>query len=475
MAVLVAATGILMACGIGPAYIPPVVEPGPAFQEVPSGPTTEETWKVAKPSDELPRGPWWEQFGDAELDALETRADVSSQAVLEAAARFRQARAALREDRSAYFPKVTTSPALTEQRPSDNRSIQPVSRSGRITDFALPVDVTYEPDLWGRVNQAVAGGRANAQAVAADLENVRLSVHAEVAADYLQLRALDADADLLHTSVASFERALDLTRNRYQAGVASNGDVAQAEAQLETTRAQVVDVGILRAQLEHAIAALIGEIPSEFSIPRTPLDGEPPTVPVGLPSELLQRRPDIAAAERRVAAANAQLGVARTAFFPSLMLSVSAGLESSSLADWLAWPSRFWALGATLTQTLFDAGARRAASDQARAAYDATVAEYRESVLAAFQDIEDNLAALRVLNEEARTQAAAVDAAQRSLDISTNQYRAGLVSYLQVVTAQTAALTNRRAALNTLERRFVASVQLVKALGGGWDVSMLSD
>jgi NodT family efflux transporter outer membrane factor (OMF) lipoprotein len=311
------------------------------------------------------------------------------------------------------------------------------------------------------------------QASAADLESVRLSVHAEVAADYLQLRALDAEIDLLHSTVAALDKAWQLTQNRYQAGVASRGDVVQAQAQLESTRTQAIDLGVQRAQFEDAIAVLVGQLPSTLTLAPAPLGGEPPIVPLSMPSELLQRRPDVAAAERQVAEANARLGVASAAFFPSILLSATAGFQSSQFSDWLSWPSRFWSLGPSLAQTLFDGGARRAARDEARAAYDQSVAAYRQSVLTAFQDVEDNLAALRILAEEARTQDVAVEASRQSLQIALNQYSSGFVSYLQVVTAQSAALSNERAAVDIRARRYIATVQLVKALGGGWDVSKL--
>jgi NodT family efflux transporter outer membrane factor (OMF) lipoprotein len=302
---------------------------------------------------------------------------------------------------------------------------------------------------------------------------VRLSAHAELAVDYLALQALDAEKELLNSTVTDYQKALELTTNRYNAGVASKADVAQAETQLETARAQAIDTEVERAQLEHAIALLIGQPASTFSVPRMPLTVAPPAIPVGLPSQLLERRPDIASSERRVAAANAQIGIARTAYFPVLSLTASAGFEATRLADWFSWPSHFWSIGPELIQTLLDGGRRHALSDQAQAAYDATVAAYRESALTAFQEVEDNLAALRLLAEEARVQEAAVRAAQQSLDIALNQYKGGVANYLQVISAQNAALMNQRSALDVLQRRMTSSVMLVKALGGGWDSSNL--
>jgi NodT family efflux transporter outer membrane factor (OMF) lipoprotein len=459
------------ACAVGPTYQPPAVAPAPdAFKEVAAAPPG--TWVPAQPGDEIARGEWWKRLGDPQLDTLESHVDVSSQTLQQAEAQYRQSRALVRADRAAYYPTVTVSPSITTQRVSTNRSNQ-VIRSVTTTDYSLPLDASYEADVWGRVRQTVAASRAAMQASAADLESVRLSVHAEVATDYLQLRALDAEIDLLDSTVAALDKAWQLTQNRYQAGVASRGDVVQAQAQLESTRTQAIDLAVQRAQFEDAIAVLVGQLPSTLTLAPAPLGGEPPIVPLTMPSELLQRRPDVAAAERHVAEANARLGVASAAFFPSILLSATAGFQSSQFSDWLSWPSRFWSLGPSLVQTLFDGGARRAARDEARAAYDQSVAAYRQSVLTAFQDVEDNLAALRILAEEARTQDVAVDASRQSLQIALNQYSSGFVSYLQVVTAQSAALSNERAAVDIRARRYMATVQLVKALGGGWEVSKL--
>jgi len=459
------------ACTVGPKYVRPTVEtPPPAFKEAvnPSG----VAWAQAAPADAAVKGDWWTRFGDPALDALEARVNVSSQTIQQAAAQFQEARAVYAGDRAGRFPTVTADPSITRQRLSGTRSNQVItSQTGNA--YALPFDASYEADVWGRVRQTVAAGRAGMQASAADLENVRLSVHAEVAADYLQIRALDAESVLLQDTIEAFQKALDLTTNRYNAGVASRADVAQAQAQLEGTRAQAIDLGVQRAQLEHAVAVLVGQLPSSFSIPATPLSGEPPAIPLALPSELLQRRPDVAGAERRVAAANAQVGVATAAFFPTLLLSASGGFQTSKIGEWLNWPSRFWSIGPSLAATIFDGGARRAVRDEARASYDQTVGEYRQSVLAAFQDVEDNLAAIRILADEGERQQAAIQAAQQSLEIALNQYRGGLVSYLNVTTAQSVALADERTGLDVLARRYAASVQLVKALGGGWEASQL--
>jgi NodT family efflux transporter outer membrane factor (OMF) lipoprotein len=341
------------------------------------------------------------------------------------------------------------------------------------TDYLLPGDLSYEVDVWGRVRKIVESARENAQASAADLTSVNLIMHSELASDYFQMRSLDAERQLLDSTAAAYQRALELTENRYRGGVASGVDVAQAQTQLKTTLAQAMDIDVQRSQFEHAIAALIGQPASSFSLARLPLTNPPPAIPAGLPSELLERRPDIAAAERRVASANAQIGVAKAAYYPTLTLSASGGFESGSPGTWLSGPSAFWAAGPAAALTLLDFGRRRAASEQAWATYDQTVANYRETVLTAFQQVEDNLAALRLLEGEAQTQNEAVTAAQHSLELSTNRYRGGVTTYLEVITAQTTALTDERAAVQILGRRMTAAVNLIQALGGGWDASQL--
>ena len=332
-----------------------------------------------------------------------------------------------------------------------------------------PLDLTWELDLWGKIRRGVEASQASAQASAADLAAVTLSTQAELASDYFQLRVLDAQKQLLDATTTVYRKSLELTNSRYAAGVAANSDVLQAETQLKSTEAQTIDLGVQRAQLEHAIALLIGKPPAAFSLPLTASATAIPIIPTtGLPSELLERRPDIASSERSMAAANAQIGVAKAAYFPTISLSASAGLEASSLASLFAWPSRFWSVGPAMAATLFDGGLRKAQADQAWAAYDATVAAYRETVLTAFQGVEDNLAALRILEEEARVQALTVQAAQKVVNITTKQYQAGTVAYLNVIVAQSTALTNEGTALGILGRRLTASVLLVKALGGGW-------
>ncbi|HTP66070.1 MAG TPA: efflux transporter outer membrane subunit [Geobacteraceae bacterium] len=460
--------GVLMlmaACSVGPDYIRPSAEAPPVFKEM-SG------WKRAEPRDDAIKGPWWEMFNDPQLNALEQQVNISNQNVAAAEAQFREARAMAQAATAGYFPTLTA--GASAARAMTSGTMGSTSRSGEtFTDYRLSVDLSWELDIWGKVRRTVEAGRATAQASAADLEGARLSMQAQLAQDYFQLRALDAQKQLLDTTVADYARFLDLTRNRYASGVASRAEVLQAETQLKSTQAQAIDVGVQRSQMEHAIAVLIGKPASIFSIPPSPLAALPPDIPAGLPSQLLERRPDVAGAERRVAAANAQIGVTKAAYFPTVTLSGSAGLESSNLSKWLTWPSRLWSLGPAVSETLFDGGLRGAQMDQARAAYDASVAAYRQTVLTGFQEVEDNLAALRILDEEARVQGEAVKAAQQSVVFTTNQYRAGTASSLDVVVTQTTELANERTAVGILGNRMNASVLLVKALGGGWNASAL--
>ncbi len=462
------------ACSVGPKYSKPAVPTPPAYKELaPIPPEAMGEWKAGQPQDQVIRGKWWEVFQDPQLNAFEERVEVSNQNLKVAEAQFRQARALVRFSRAGLYPTVTTGPSITGEQTSKNAP-SPSSKAGQtVGDFVWPFDFSYEADVWGRVHHTVEAARETAQASAADLETLRLSIHAELAFDYFQLRGLDAQQQLLDSTVVAYQKALDLTTNRFNGGLAAKAEVAQAETQLEATQAQAIDVGVERAQFEHAIAALIGEPASTFSIAPSPRNTPPPQIPVGVPSQLLERRPDIAAAERRMAAANAQIAVAQTAFYPTLLLGASGGFEGSKITNWLSWPSHLWAVGPSLLQTLYDAGARHAVTDQAWAAYDANVASYRQNVITAFQEVEDNLAALRVLDEESRKQNQAVEAAERSLALSTNRYKGGLVTYLEVITAQSAALTNERVAVDISTRRLSSSVLLIKALGGGWDVSNL--
>jgi NodT family efflux transporter outer membrane factor (OMF) lipoprotein len=421
------------------------------------------------------RGPWWEIFGDPRLNALEEQVTVGNQSLKAAEARFLQARAMVRYNRAALFPTVSVAPSIATLRDSPNQpyftlSTRIIPYTGQ---FLLPFDVSWEADLWGRIRRTVAAAGEEAQAQAADLQTLRLSVHAELAADYFELRSADAQIRLLSETLRAYSEMLQLTNQLFRGGAAPETDVVQAQTQLDTTQVQYTDLGVFRAQYEHAIAVLLGKPPAEFSLPPSPLNLAPPVIPVGMPSQLLERRPDIAAAERRMAEANEQIGIARAAYYPSLVLGATFGLEGHNIKSWLTWPSRFWAAGPTLSETLFDAGRRRANSDAARANYDATVATYREIVLGAFQEVEDNLSALRVLEREATQQNAAVAESKRGVQLFTYRYQGGADPYLNVVTAQTVELLNERNAIDILRRRMDASVLLVKAVGGGWNAAQL--
>ena len=470
---LAVATVMLAGCVVGPKYNKPAVPVAPADQgQLPSEFKESNGWKQAAPSDGTIQADWWKVFGFSELDDLEQQVDVSNQTVKTAEARFRQARTLIAVNRSNLYPTISVAPSISSIRASNNRATG-TAVNGAYGDFLLPFDFSYEIDAWGRIRRSIAAAREETQATAADLAAIRLSLHAEVAIDYFELRSLDAQKRLLDETLVAYQKALDLTQNRFDGGLSSGSEVAQARTQLETTRAQDIDVGVARAQFEHAIAVLVGRTPERFSLAASPLSTSPPVIPTGVPSQLLERRPDIAAAERRMAEANEQVGIARVAFFPTLLLSAAGGFEGGSITNWLNWPSRFWAIGPTAIQTLFDAGRRRAVAEGAVAGYDETVASYRQTSLTAFQEVEDNLSTLRVLAQETDVQHVAVQAAQRSLELSMNRYRGGLVTYLEVVTAQSTALTNERTEVDLLRRRMDASVLLIKALGGGWDISKL--
>jgi NodT family efflux transporter outer membrane factor (OMF) lipoprotein len=465
---------LLASCTVGPKYAKPSVPSTPSYKEQPPASFKEAgTWQPAKPGDDALRGNWWEIFSDPQLNSLEEQVDTANLSIKIQAERFLQSRAAVRFDRASRYPTISTSPSIESLRLSGNRP-NIVSNAPHATgDFVLPFDISYEVDLWGRIRRTVSAAREEAQATAGDLAAVGLSIHAELAVDYFELRSLDAREQILSDTVQAYTRALTLTQNRYRGGVAARQEVAQAETQLNTTRAQATDIGELRAQFEHAIAVLLGKPPATFNLPAAPLKTTPPPIPVGVPSELLERRPDIASAERRLAEANDQIGVAKAAFYPSLTLSGSAGLEGHTIADWLTWPSRFWAVGPGLSEVLYDAGRRRANFEAAGFNYDATVANYRQTTLTAFQQVEDNLAALRVLEREAQQQREAVQSSQNLVDLSLNRYKGGVDTYLQVITSQTINLTNQETEIDILRRRMDASVLLIKALGGGWDTSKL--
>jgi NodT family efflux transporter outer membrane factor (OMF) lipoprotein len=459
---LLAGVAALAACTVGPDYVRPAVEAPAAFKEA-------QGWKVAEPRDEQPRGSWWEVFDDAQLNELAAQVDINNQNIKLAEANVRQARALTDQARSAFFPAVSGSASATRGSASGGGRGGSNGAGGGVSNaYNVALDATWELDLWGRVRRNVESSEASAQASVADLEAAKLSAQALLAQDYLLLRVQDAQIRLLRDTVEAYERSLQLTRNQYAVGVAGRSDVTLAETQLKSTQAQAIEAGVLRAQLEHAIAILIGKPPSELSIATAPVEQRFLDIPPGMPSELLERRPDIAAAERRAAAANAQIGVAEAAFYPTVTLSATGGFASSSIANLFTAPSRYWSLGAALAQTIFDAGLRRAQTAQAIAAYDGAVATYRQTVLTGFQEVEDNLAALRILEQEASVQDEAVKAARESLAITLNQYRAGTANYLAVIVVQAAALSNERTAVNILGQRLNASVALIKALGGGW-------
>jgi len=456
-----AACLLLGACAAGPDYVRPEVATPVAFKEMPA-------WKSAQPQDQALPGKWWELFGDPQLNALEERIEISNQNLAQVRAQYRQAQALAQSARAALFPTLSAGAAASRARAGSGRTGANGGNGAVANSYSLSLDAAWEPDLWGRIGRTVEAGRASAEASAADLQAARLSAQAQLAQDYLQLRILDAQQQLLEDTIDAYQKSLQLTQNQYAAGVAAKVDVIQAQTQLKSTQAQALDVGVQRAQLEHAIALLVGQPASGFAIARAPLAATAPAIPPALPSDLLERRPDIAGAERRMAAANAQIGVAQAAYFPALTLSASAGFQGSSLGDWLTLPNRVWALGPALAQTLFDGGLRRAQTDAAIAAYDADVAAYRQTVLGGFGEVEDNLAALRILEQEAQVQQEALQLARQSVQLTINQYRAGTVSYLNVVTAQATALASENTALTILNRRLAASVALIKALGGGW-------
>jgi NodT family efflux transporter outer membrane factor (OMF) lipoprotein len=467
---------LLTGCMVGPKYSKPDVPSAPAFKE-----TSEwkegDGWKVAQPNDTALRGKWWELYGDARLNEIEEQVEPSNQTLKEADANFRQARAAIRFNRAAEAPTIGVAPSISAVRASANQPyFTPSLVNNGSGQFTLPVDLSYEVDLWGRIRRTVTASKEQAQASAADLDTVRLSLHAEVAIDYFEVRSADAQKQLLDDTVKAYSDALQLTKYRFEGGAAPKADVAQAQTQLDETRVQASDIMVQRAQYEHALAILIGKPPAQFRLSPIPINvqaPEMPDIPVTLPAQLLERRPDIAETERRMAAANEQIGIAKAAYYPTLNIAAVTGLEGSSLLNWFNWPSRFWAVGPTLSETIFDAGRRRATTESALAAYDGTVANYRQTVLNAYQQVEDNLVALHILNTESTQQHSATASAEESLQLSQNRYAGGVDTYLQVVIWQTTALTNERNDIDIMRRRLEANVLLIKALGGGWDTSSL--
>jgi NodT family efflux transporter outer membrane factor (OMF) lipoprotein len=466
------AAGVLAACSVGPEYRRP---------DAPVPTSYKEGWKTGEPQDAIDRGAWWAIYNDPTLDALERQVDISNQNLKAAEAAYRQARAVVAQARSGYFPTISVAASATRSgqgrgnTTSALTSASGVTRLGRgvQTQYDLTADATWSLDIWGRIRRTVESDVANAQASAADLASARLSAQATLATDYFDLRANDELKRLLDAAVVAFTQSLQITRNQYAVGVAGQADVVTAETQLETTRAQSIAVGVQRAQFEHAIAALIGKPPAEFSIEPAPMPSNIPVAPTDVPSTLLERRPDIAAAERLMAAANAQIGAAEAAYYPDLTLSASYGFTNTSLDTLLRASNAFWSVAPQLTQTVFNGGLRGAQVDQARAVYDQNVATYRQTVLIGFQQVEDQLATLRVLAQQAEVEANAVRLAREAERLTLNQYKAGTVAYTAVITAQTQALTNEQTDLTILQNRLAASVALIQALGGGWTTTQL--
>lgn len=461
-----AAVTLLGGCMVGPNYRRANVSESVPEAFAATGATNE--WKIATPQSEIPKGAWWKIFGDPQLDALESEAGVANQELKAAAARFAQARELANVARSGLFPHLNASPSYTRSRSSANHLKGAGGPGATISDFSIPFDLTYEIDLWGRVRRDIEAGRAEQQASAADLENIRLSIQAEVAANYFSARALDSEIALLRTNIEVFRRSLELTRNRHTGGVATELDVSQAETVLKTAEAELPRTTLQRLKIQHALAVLTGKIASSFSLPAQSRAGGAPEIPAGVPSQLLERRPDISASERRMAAANARIGVAKAAFFPTLTINGAAGLESISASTLFNASSRFWAVGPAIHLPIFEGGRLRADLRRAEARYDETVASYRQDVLSAFSEVEDNLSAQGLLAAELAAKQQALEASRRTLRIAENRYKAGLVTYLEVATAQNDELAREREVARLHGERLVTSVALVKSLGGGW-------
>ncbi|MCR4510187.1 efflux transporter outer membrane subunit [Pseudomonas sp. 32.2.56] len=458
---LLALSLALSGCALGPDYQRPQLQTPAQFKQI-------EGWTQAQPGDALARGNWWQLYGDAELNALVDRLNVSNQNLAASEAQYRQARALVRGARAAFYPSLSSSAGATRSSQGSGTTNTSSSTSGVSKSYDLSLNATWELDIWGKLRRSLESSRAGFEASAADLAALKLSLQAELVQNYLQLRVLDDQQRLLDATVAAYTRSLKLTENQYNAGIVPKSDVSQALTQLKSTQAQAIDLKWQRAQLEHAIAVLIGVPPSELDIAVREQLPTLPEIPVALPSQLLERRPDVAAAERRVMAANAEIGVAEAAWYPDLSISASGGYRGSSFADWVDLPNRFWSLGPQLALTLFDGGARSAELERSEAAYDQTVAQYRQAVLDSFREVEDYLVQLRVLEQEALIQQEALQAARESLRLIENQYRAGTVDFNSVVNVQATALNNERSNLSLLGSRLTASVQLIAALGGGW-------
>jgi NodT family efflux transporter outer membrane factor (OMF) lipoprotein len=480
VACLLGLAALLAGCKVGPNYQRPDTLAPPDYKEggsagsvVPPTNPAGGTWKPASPSDGLLRGKWWEIYQDPQLNGLEEQIAPQNQNLRAALEMYLSSRDQVRVARADFYPTLSVTPAASRDQVSSHRPLIVNSTQTTYSDFQLEGQASWEPDLWGRVRRSVEAAHENAQASAADLANVDLSLHAELALDYFELRGLDSDARLLTRAVSDYQNQLDLNQKLVKGGLATEVVVAQALTQLETTRAQLVDVNEARSQYEHAIATLINKEARDVTLAPAPLDLALPKIPVGVPSQLIERRPDIAAVERRTAAANAQIGIAISAFYPNVVLGGGGGFESTNVGTLIQGPSALWSLGAQATELLFDAGKRHAVTDQAKHNYEAQASTYRATVLGAFNEVEDRLSDLHVLDEESSTEQRAVAAAQHSLDLSTQRYRGGATNYLEVLIADNTLLTNQRTSTDLVTRQFVASVGLVRALGGGWDVTQL--
>lgn len=458
---------VLSACAVGPDYVRSSVATPAAFRE-------QAGWKIAQPADLKIPGNWWEMYQDPVLNGLEQQVAISNQTVIQAEAQYRQARALVQSAEATYYPTVAANVSSTRSSGSSaNAATGKTAAPSSNTDL-LTADVSWEPDIWGKARRTVEANTSSAQASAAELQAMRLSTQAQLAQDYFQLRDQDANRQLFDQIVVDYKKSLNLTQYQFDNGLVLKENLVLAQTLLAQTEAQAIDFDVARAQMEHAIALLVGQPASTFSIAKVDKFDTPiPVLPIGLPSTLLERRPDIANAERLVSAANAQIGVAKAAYFPDLTLAASGGYQSSGLANWISLPNRIWSVGPALAETLFDGGARSAATDSAIAAYDASVANYRQTVLTGFQEVEDNIAALRILEQEAQQQKLAVQLSRKSVELTRQQYQAGIVTYLDVITVETTALSNERTDVDLLNKRLSAHVLLIKALGGGWDVSQL--
>jgi NodT family efflux transporter outer membrane factor (OMF) lipoprotein len=474
---MVAAFCVMAAgCNVGPKYRPPAMPAPPAFKESFTQFKEADGWTVAQPQDSELRGKWWKIYNEPELNSLEDQLNIDNQNIRQAFENFMEARALVREARSQYFPTVSIGGSYTRSQTSSNvRVVQGSEATGSAQTqvFALPADVSWEPDLWGRVRNTVRASQYNAQLSAADLENERLTEQASLAEYFFEIRGQDALQKLLDETVEADKKALDVVRAAYNNGVGDQISVVEAQTTIESAQSTALNLGIARSQFEHAIATLIGKPASAFSIPVEPKTSAPPPIPVGLPSQLLERRPDVAAAERNMAAANAQIGVARAAFYPALTISASGGVESSAIKNLLEWPSRFWSVGPSISETVYDGGLRRATVNQYIATYNANVAAYRQSVLTAFQQVEDSLAGVRILSQQILRQREAVHSSETFLKLESARYETGIDPYIDVVTAQTTLLSNQQSLTNLQVQEMAASVQLIEALGGGWDRSQL--